>query len=830
MTVNKDPQGTFNATTTVTNNDLGVSAGQTRGSGGDLMSGSPNLENYLNEQDTEVVLNPGVYQMSSRVLVGGSARSSLRSAVDGEPIIIETDGGTDFGGSDNRWPVNIQCPQFWMQDVTFRSATQNMGEGSNLGILYSEGEMWIYNVTLEDSQYSVTGGFAGVRFGTNNTSASIHIDGYTATDGARQYNDTDSHDRDLIGISLPASDEGELLLENSEIAGWREHGIYGSDYLGPATIRNVRVENCTGSSLRVPPNGLPEVEGVISEYPNRRPSCYNCEVFIDDDVYQAGFACVPILSWDHGPRFISGIDITVRNTTKTNDRIVGIRGWRETHGGTFHNINIDMGQRASGTGAMGEEYICRGRESGPNLGGSDDYDGSPPDPWHFDDITVIAPNYTPPAVDIQGNGTAGSNDRDGSTVTNCCFEKPGVGVEADDASVTVEDSNINTDVIFSEVNGGSITSSNFTTDQQCSTEGSTVTYDLENSLMIEAQGSQEVDYSFQVNRGAVQAEESCETGSGEDSVSGTSASGTVGPTGDDTRDDYSFEGVITSFDVSNAENVNVYMNEVSVDPGQLNNSIVWDSPSDWDSQQSLTTIRHFPTDNTPNDEITMGYPSWDMGGSNLLAYCPADSEQAAATTVPEIINGNDGTAQNGTPFPGPGVMRPGGMFFDGSTHIEFPAFGVSGDSDFSFLCWAFPAIDNNDNTTIMYYGTNASREAHAVRTAGSDSFRYYNHNSNDAQTMNTDEWYGEWHMVAFAYDSDNSEVTVWFDDTQYNPISLGGDMDLGEVSIFLGYDPFSRTFAGVIDNPRWWDRPITQADIDRHYFPDVTAQYVSSKQ
>lgn len=277
----------------------------------------------------------------------------------------------------------------------------------------------------------------------------------------------------------------------------------------------------------------------------------------------------------------------------------------------------------------------------------------------------------------------------------------------------------------------------------------------------------------------------------------------------------------------------------------------WASESDWDENPSERGVVHEGFGDHASDVVELGYPSYDRGGDELVAYWPMDGD--SANGLPDASgSGNGGTTTN---VDGGSV----GMF--GTSSYYFPNDGGGGgffggnDADSYAEVTSTSELQGGDDATLTvsawFLASDSVGESHGAAIVGKGGYdintdwglfvrdycwdveTYCNdapavgyYGADDAgrptegyQAMYGGEWRDPtWHHVAFVLDEPNETMRLYYDgELKWEDDDIPDHATTGTNNpIEIGATTHSDSgFRGSIDEVRVYDRSLSTAEVER---------------
>ncbi|MFT5412069.1 MAG: spore coat protein CotH, partial [Verrucomicrobiales bacterium] len=160
----------------------------------------------------------------------------------------------------------------------------------------------------------------------------------------------------------------------------------------------------------------------------------------------------------------------------------------------------------------------------------------------------------------------------------------------------------------------------------------------------------------------------------------------------------------------------------------------------------------------------------------------------------------------------------GALDLDGNgDFVTFPSAGIpSGSSAFTIEAWVNP--DVHGDSTITFWGNQASNQANGLRLKGAGTTRHYFWGNDNDQTTgdissDTSGPNGDgWHHFAVKFDGANDQW-YWNGAPLGLPFNTGGTVNVANLNHRIGSRLGAEYFDGLIDEVRIWDKARSHAEI-----------------
>jgi hypothetical protein len=245
-------------------------------------------------------------------------------------------------------------------------------------------------------------------------------------------------------------------------------------------------------------------------------------------------------------------------------------------------------------------------------------------------------------------------------------------------------------------------------------------------------------------------------------------------------------------------------------------SITWETASDWDNAVDESGVVHENFGDRTASRIDIGYPSFDRGGSSLVAYWPFD-EDSGSTANDVTDNGHDGTI-TGVTIGATGIFGSTSYDYDGTDDIvEVPDDADLRPSSFTANIW-FKANSSDTNGWSMFFGKEYWNDNRGwVFGFQSDGYyvRFEGPQFTEIEAGRYDD--DTWHMGTVTYDG--STAVLYIDGGTAEKVSGNRSFDHATTSLVIGArhsndnSGYVDHFPGELDEPRFWSRALSDAEV-----------------
>lgn len=250
-------------------------------------------------------------------------------------------------------------------------------------------------------------------------------------------------------------------------------------------------------------------------------------------------------------------------------------------------------------------------------------------------------------------------------------------------------------------------------------------------------------------------------------------------------------------------------------------SPTWETSSDWDAGQSESGVHHEQpagTDWAASDQVEMGYPSTDQGGTSLEAYVPCDESSGPMADV--SANGYSLTLSGASPG-ATGVLGTTAVSYDGTDDFAEMTGTGANVAKFSALVWVKLVGSHDDWARIIQVGGSESSgptNGWDIEWQGSDNSiktrGYENGDGTDGHLSNTTLAQDTWYCLITKNISDGRNNLAIYDASGTQLESQDKNMARGSTStapvyIAAGDGRYSNI---VVDEVRIWTRELSDSE------------------
>ena len=259
--------------------------------------------------------------------------------------------------------------------------------------------------------------------------------------------------------------------------------------------------------------------------------------------------------------------------------------------------------------------------------------------------------------------------------------------------------------------------------------------------------------------------------------------------------------------------------------------ITWETAADWDNAVSEAGVVHEVFgDRAAADVIEIGYPSFDRGGTSLLAYYPLDEDSTG--TVTDVANGNDGSTEGGPTTGVAGLHGTDAMDFDGNDDaVDLGDLDI-GTEAVTIMAWYKTSQDSQDLNTLVnkdYTGSDIVPYHLNIWQATGENvtgFGFYD-TSWYTTDVNTNTADGNWHLAVGTWD--RSTLRLYLDGTEDDNNSVGGTRREANTDAHIGlYGNDNAHFDGVIEDVRIYSRALSASEVSALYDAGTQGQLTTS--
>jgi PKD repeat protein len=241
---------------------------------------------------------------------------------------------------------------------------------------------------------------------------------------------------------------------------------------------------------------------------------------------------------------------------------------------------------------------------------------------------------------------------------------------------------------------------------------------------------------------------------------------------------------------------------------------------DWGGATTRDGVVHDATGDRQADQLQLGYPAVDTGGSNLTGYWPLD-EDSGTTAVDASASGYDGDV-NGAALGSAGILGTTAYGFDDTAWVQLDGY-PNLDDEIAISAWIY-TTDNSEAGQRIFVDdeNNAGGYALSLGDPGTGQLRFYSRgvdpiSLDTGAVIENNRWY---HVTAVANttsnerriyvngtleasDSDGGYSGTWGTDS--GPAAIGGEVPGGETA---------NRFNGRIDEVRVYNRTLSTTEVE----------------
>jgi len=251
------------------------------------------------------------------------------------------------------------------------------------------------------------------------------------------------------------------------------------------------------------------------------------------------------------------------------------------------------------------------------------------------------------------------------------------------------------------------------------------------------------------------------------------------------------------------------------------NSVEWSTAADWDNAVSGAGVVHEAFGDLPGaDVVTLGYPSFDRGGSSLYAYWPFDEDNGS--TADDVGPNNYDADINGPTLGAAGIHGRTGFDYDG-TDDDVNSRNDEDLSSGSFSVAAWINFDTvQDGRRVFHADYNGDGYAISVGDTGKDGVLRFFIRGKDTTSLDTSTGLLSantlYHVVG-VYDDANENRYVYVDGVEEAALTSDtGTPDSTTGNQVVGTNGSSGLPTnGLIDEPRIWRRPLSASEVQALY-------------
>jgi len=235
--------------------------------------------------------------------------------------------------------------------------------------------------------------------------------------------------------------------------------------------------------------------------------------------------------------------------------------------------------------------------------------------------------------------------------------------------------------------------------------------------------------------------------------------------------------------------------------GNGSNTLVWETQIDWDNSQSEAGVVYEGYGTRQADQVELGYPSFDRGGSALESYYSLD-ETSGSTANDHTGNGNDGTINSGISLGTNGPWGTNAYDWGGSAStVDLPSEFSYNELTYSTLVYV-PAY----NSTWEYAIYNGSGVV--LGKTGADEWIWQFGGNNLRSTTSVTAHTGEWVHLCGTYDGSNHRLYVNGND---EGSTSSGSRSAGNLR--LGTSESGNEWPGRISDVRIYSRVLSASEV-----------------
>jgi len=252
--------------------------------------------------------------------------------------------------------------------------------------------------------------------------------------------------------------------------------------------------------------------------------------------------------------------------------------------------------------------------------------------------------------------------------------------------------------------------------------------------------------------------------------------------------------------------------------------MTWETANDWDNALSESRVVHEDFGDHNSGVVELGYPSSDVGGSNLEFYLPFD-ENSGSSASDVTGNGYSATHNSGASAGASGILNTDSALYDGTNRGTDLDQNVPALSSYTLSCWFYSAsTDASDLFNLVTNNSVIVRANSRATTSNPGTLDFVQYDSGgsfsfSSASHNNNEW------VHFVGVWDGSSITPYINGSSGSSASISSMDSLGESSDTIGYlldttelgtEP-KFVLDGRIDEPRLYDRALSASEVQELY-------------
>lgn len=250
-------------------------------------------------------------------------------------------------------------------------------------------------------------------------------------------------------------------------------------------------------------------------------------------------------------------------------------------------------------------------------------------------------------------------------------------------------------------------------------------------------------------------------------------------------------------------------------------TVTWETATDWDNAVAENGIIHEASQtgfDTPGaDVLAMGYPSYDIGGTNLKIYYPMNEDSSGP--IHDLIDNNDASEIGGPTYQNTGPWGRDAPGYDGSDdgHQTGDPSAAADISTGTLLGWWYPTSSGNRRNAFRRVAASGGLMRWKIDRESDDSLRFQGGDGNNnwsytGGTVSTNTW------SFWACTVDGSRIKMWLNDTKVVDTSdsrtMGGSQS---EEIDLANRGGGEAWPGRTGYFRVYDRVLSETEVVDRY-------------
>lgn len=250
-------------------------------------------------------------------------------------------------------------------------------------------------------------------------------------------------------------------------------------------------------------------------------------------------------------------------------------------------------------------------------------------------------------------------------------------------------------------------------------------------------------------------------------------------------------------------------------------TIAWGTAADWDNGVSEAGVVHEAFGDLPGaDVVTLGYPSFDRGGTSLYAYWPFDED--SGPTANDVGPNNHDASINGPTLGATGLHGRTGFDYDGNNDdVDLQNNDDLASGSFTVAAWInFNTVSGGRR--IFHADYNGDGYALSVGDSGKDGVVRFYIRGKDTVVLETSAGLLSpntlYHVVGVHDDANNNRYLYVDGVEEASLTSDSGSPDPPTSNNFIGSDGRTGSATdGLIDEPRVWKRALPASEVQALY-------------